>query len=217
MSYILSLQSVFFRTLFFYSPSLISPCPLLFPSGTLAPCSQSSVGHPRRGITIILQILTDLLSATFPHQRAPPTLSQLHCPAADPSVSPLFKTGAPSKAGANQLVTQSADSLHFHKTEGQLEVESYPPHSSPEENQTLHSKLERLHFLMHQRRLRRRTRSGTQLSQTSQPYQQNHRHPWSPAHCHRKGSGSSLPDDQRLQVTEELPWKPELKSDFVVV
>lgn len=50
--------------------------------------------------------------------------------------------------------------------------ESHPNCSPTQENQTLHCKLERLQFLMHQRRARRRTRRN---SQTSHPYQ-HHRH-----------------------------------------
>lgn len=47
----------------------------MIPSGTLPPCSQS-VGHPRRGVAIIVQILNDLLKAANNHQRAPSILPQ---------------------------------------------------------------------------------------------------------------------------------------------
>ncbi|KAF7661904.1 hypothetical protein LDENG_00251260 [Lucifuga dentata] len=192
-------------------------------SGTLAPCSQSTIGHPRHGITIILQILNDLLRATFSHQRAPPTLSQLHCPAPNLPVSPSLKT-EDSKEGTKPLATQTAESLHFSKTADQHEMESCP--SSPEENQTLQSKLEHLRFMMHQRRLRRRTRNSTHLSQTSHLYQQKRHHPWlcrchRIAHCNKTGclqtSRNVSPDDQKLRFTEEPQWKPELNSDLVVV
>ncbi|XP_071383403.1 midnolin-like [Centroberyx affinis] len=185
-------------------------------SGTLAPVSQTSISHPRRGITIILQILNDLLRATCHHQGAPPTLPQPSCSAPGLPVSPLLTT-------EEQLVTQRTESLRFTKDTG---VEGFPQQSSTEENQTLRCKLEQLQVLMHQRRLRRRTRSGTDPSQTSHPYQHHHHHPWSPgrrrtAHRHSNGSlpiseGGS-PDDLKLQVAEEPPWKPELTSDLVVV
>ncbi|KAM8728251.1 midnolin-like [Acanthopagrus schlegelii] len=141
-------------------------------SGTLAPCSQTGISHPRSGITIILQILNDLLRAACHHQGAPRTLSQLHCPASNPAVSQLLTAEEQNKASSQTLVDQRTE--HLGKTPGK---ESRPLHSSTQENQALHSKLERLQFLMHQRRLRRRTRKNWHHSQTSHPYQHRHHRP----------------------------------------
>ncbi|XP_070774908.1 midnolin-like [Enoplosus armatus] len=135
-------------------------------SGTLAPCSQNGVSHPRSGIAIILQILNDLFKAACHHQGAPPALPHLHCPAPDLPVSPPLTAEEQSKAKSKTLETQRAE--HLSKTPGE---ESQPLHSSTQENQELHCKLERLQFLMHQRRLRRRTRRNSHLSQTPHPYQ----------------------------------------------
>ncbi|XP_078028981.1 midnolin-A [Epinephelus lanceolatus] len=150
-------------------PSLISDPSLLIPSGTLAPCSQSAISHPRRGISIILQILNDLLRAAYHHQGAQPTPPHLHCLDSNPAASPLLTPEELNKAQSKTLATQRPENLS--KTPG----EDSPPICSPtQENQTLHCKLERLQFLMHQRRLRRRTRRN---SQTSHPYQQRHHCP----------------------------------------
>lgn len=81
-------------------------CFHFIPSGTLAPCSQSSVSHPRRGITIILQILNDLLKAAchhHHHQGASPALSSLHCPASNPVVSQTPTAEQRSKAQCEAL------------------------------------------------------------------------------------------------------------------
>ncbi|KAM3865956.1 midnolin-like [Diretmus argenteus] len=178
-------------------------------SGSLDPISQSGTNHPRRGIAIILQILNDLFSATCHHQGAPPTLPQLHCLAPRLPVSPLLTTVEPSKATSDPLVTHMTESRHFSRATG---VDGYPQQSSTEENLTLRCKLEQLQFLMHQRRLRRQTRSGTNPSKTSHPYQRHYHHPWSPGR-----QRTTSPDDLKLQVTEEPPWKPEMTSDLVVV
>ncbi|XP_026170421.1 midnolin-like [Mastacembelus armatus] len=149
--------------------SFVSHSPGIFSgtfSGTLAPCSQGVNSHPRRGIAIILQILNDLLRAACCHQGAPPTLPQRPCPALNLPVGPVLTAEDPSKARSKPLLTQRAG--HFSKAQGE---ESPCLHSSTEENQTLHCKLERLQFLMHQRRLRRRLRRSSHLSQTSRPYQ----------------------------------------------
>nr|XP_020471912.1 midnolin-like [Monopterus albus] len=135
-------------------------------SGTLAPCSDSGSRHPRRGITIILHILNDLLRAAYYHQGASPTLPQHHCSALNLSVSPVLATEESAIARSKPLVTQRAG--HFSKAPGE---ESHSLHSSMQENQTLHCKLEHLQLLMHQRRLRRRTRRNSHLSLTSHPYQ----------------------------------------------
>ncbi|KAM4595994.1 midnolin-B-like [Polymixia lowei] len=191
-------------------------------SGTLAPYSQSGIGHPRPGIAIILQILNDLLSATRDHEGAPPTLSQLHCPGSSLPVKPLLKTDD-NKASSKPLMTQGTEPRHFSKPAG---GNGCPQQSSTEDNLTLRCKLERLQFLMHQRRLCRRTRNGRHPSQNSHPYQHRHSHPWSTgrqktANGHTSGSpafsNGTSPDDLKLQVTEEPPWKPELTSDLVVV
>ncbi|XP_076601396.1 midnolin-like [Chaetodon auriga] len=149
--------------------SFVSHSPGVFSgtfSGTLAPCSQSGTSHPRRGIAIILQILNDLLRAACHHQGASPAFSPPHCPASNPAASQLHTAEEQSKAKSETLVTQRAERLS--KTPGE---ESLPLQSSTQENQALHCKLERLQVLMHQRRLRRRTRRNSHLSQTSHPYQ----------------------------------------------
>ncbi|XP_071348458.1 midnolin-like [Trachinotus anak] len=154
--------------------SFVSHSPGVFSgtfSGTLAPNSQSSISHPRRGIAIILQILNDLLRAAYYHQGAPPTLPQ-HCPAVNLPVSPVLTAEEPSKARSKPAVTQKAE--HFSKSSGE---ETHPLRSAREEDQTLQCKLERLQFLMHQRRLRRRTRRSSHLSQASHPYQHRHHRP----------------------------------------
>ncbi|XP_041805777.1 midnolin-like [Chelmon rostratus] len=144
-------------------------------SGTLAPCGQSGTSHPRRGIAIILQILNDLLRAACHHQGAPPAPSPLHCSASNasnPPASLLLAAEEQSKAKSETQALQSTERLS--KTSGE---ESLPLHSSTQENRALHRKLERLQFLMHQRRLRRRTRRNSHLSQTSHPYQHRHHCP----------------------------------------
>ncbi|GAA6234842.1 midnolin-like [Lates japonicus] len=149
--------------------SFVSHSPGVFSgtfSGTLAPHGQSNISHPRRGIAVILQILNDLLRAACPHQGAPPAVPQHCCPALNPPVSPVLTAEEPSKARSKPLVTQMAE--HFSRASGE---ERRPLCSSTEEDQTLHCKLEHLQFLMHQRRLRRRTRRSSHLSQTSHPYQ----------------------------------------------
>ncbi|KAF1383956.1 hypothetical protein PFLUV_G00137210 [Perca fluviatilis] len=146
--------------------SLVSHSPGVFSgtfSGTLAPCSPSNVSHPPRGIAIILQILNDLLRAAFHHQGAQPAPPHLPCPDANTPASPPLTAEEQSKAKSKTLATQKTE--HLSKTPGE---ESHPICSSTQEIQTLHCKLERLQFLMHQRRLRRRTR---RISQTSHPYQ----------------------------------------------
>ncbi|XP_063741618.1 midnolin-like isoform X2 [Eleginops maclovinus] len=63
--------------------SLVSHSPGVFSgtfSGSLAPCSQTGISHPRRGFGIILQILNDLLRAAFLHQGAQPAPPNLLCP-----------------------------------------------------------------------------------------------------------------------------------------
>uniref|UniRef100_A0A3Q1BCP5 Ubiquitin-like domain-containing protein n=1 Tax=Amphiprion ocellaris TaxID=80972 RepID=A0A3Q1BCP5_AMPOC len=127
-------------------------------SGTLPPCSQSGISHPRRGIAIILQILNDLLRAAYHHQGAPAALPLHPCPASNPPVSPLPTAEEPSRARIRPPVTPRTEHL-------------------PTENQTMHCKLEHLQLLMHQRRLRRRTRRSSHVSQTSHPYQHRHYHP----------------------------------------
>ncbi|XP_029310058.1 midnolin-like [Cottoperca gobio] len=149
--------------------SFVSHSPGVFSgtfSGTLAPCSQTGIRHPRRGFGIILQILNDLLRAAFHHQGAQPAPHHLRSPDSNPSSGPLLTAKEPSKDESKTQATQRAE--HLNKTPG----EESPPTCSPtQENQTLHCKLERLQFLMHQRRLRRRTRRN---SQTSHPYQHRH-------------------------------------------
>ncbi|XP_028987011.1 midnolin-like [Betta splendens] len=140
--------------------SLVNHSPGVFSgtfSGTLAPCTQTSASQPQRGITVILQILNDLLQAAYSHQGAAPTHPQRHSPALNLPVSPGRASEATSRPRCNPLVTQRAE--HPDKASGE------------EENKTLHCKLEHLHFLMHQRRLHRRTRRNSHLSQPPHPYQ----------------------------------------------
>uniref|UniRef100_A0A1A8QEG2 Ubiquitin-like domain-containing protein n=1 Tax=Nothobranchius rachovii TaxID=451742 RepID=A0A1A8QEG2_9TELE len=118
-------------------------------SGTLTPCSQSDVGHPRRGISVILQILNDLLRAAYHHKGAP-TSPLHHCPTSSPAVNHP-SADEPCKA-RNRPPTRRAE----------LKGDELLP-SSLEEINALQCKLERLHFLMHRRRLRRRTRRNPQL------------------------------------------------------
>uniref|UniRef100_UPI0037E97EA9 midnolin-like n=1 Tax=Semicossyphus pulcher TaxID=241346 RepID=UPI0037E97EA9 len=151
--------------------SFVSHSPGVFSgtfSGTLASCSQSSISHPRSGIAIILQILNDLLRAAFHHQGAPPAAPHLHSPASKPLLTAEEQREAKSKT----LVTQRTE--HLSKTP---DDESHPIQSATQENQALHCKLERLQFLMQQRRTRRRTRRNSHLSQTSHPYQHSHNRP----------------------------------------
>ncbi|XP_028283571.1 midnolin-like [Parambassis ranga] len=124
-------------------------------SGTLAPCSQSSFSHPRRGIAIILHILNDLLRAASHHQGAPPASELL------------------TAEGSRPTLTQKTERLSEAPDNDTLQ----PLHSSTEENQMLHCKLEHLQLLMHQRRLQRRTRRISHLSRASHPYQHCHHHP----------------------------------------
>ncbi|KAM9844501.1 midnolin-B [Aulostomus maculatus] len=144
--------------------SLVSHSPGVFSgtfSGTLAPCSHSR--HPRHGISIILHILEDLLKAASRHQGALP--ADQPCPASRPAVWVEESSKAPARPGLTQMVEQPREAPEERRS----------IRASAEENQTLHCKLEHLHFLMDQRRLRRRTRSH--LWQTSRPYQQSHHFP----------------------------------------
>ncbi|XP_047444892.1 midnolin-like [Mugil cephalus] len=154
--------------------SLVSHSPGVFSgtfSGTLAPCSQSGITHPRRGIAIILQILNDLLSAACHHQRAPAAPPLPHCSASDVlPVNTLLTAQESCKVRRRPPVIQRTEQLS--KAPGD---DGHQPHTSTEENQTLQNKLERLQFLLHQRRLRRRTRTNS--PQTSHPYQHRHHRP----------------------------------------
>ncbi|XP_074543872.1 midnolin-like [Halichoeres trimaculatus] len=145
--------------------SFVSHSPGVFSgtfSGTLAPCSQSSVTHPRGGIAIILQILNDLLRAAFQHQGAPPATPHPNSATSNPPVSPLHTAEQQNKAKSKAQVNQRTEQLSK-TSDGER-----PPHHGPNhENQALHHKLERLQFLMQQRRTRRK----------SHPYQHRHHHP----------------------------------------
>ncbi|XP_039998620.1 LOW QUALITY PROTEIN: midnolin-like [Xiphias gladius] len=183
--------------------SFVSHSPGVFSgtfSGTLAPYSQGNINHPRRGIGIILQILNDLLRAACYHQGAPPTLPQSHCPVLNLPVSPVLTAEEPSKARSKPLVTPRPE--HFSKASGE---ESHPLRSPTEEDQTLHCKLERLQFLMHQRRLRRRARRSSHLSQTSHPMYQHRHHRPEPPGLKRStrcdGSGSWLKSEGAIMET----------------
>ncbi|CAJ1072062.1 midnolin-like [Xyrichtys novacula] len=150
--------------------SFVSHSPGIFSgtfSGTLAPCSQSSISHPRGGITIILQILNDLLRAAFHHQGAPPAVHHPHSAASNPPVSPLLATEEQSKAKSKILETKRTENLVETPDEERPAL-----HVPTQENQALHCKLERLQFLMQQRRTRRKSH----LSQSCHPYQHHHHH-----------------------------------------
>ncbi|XP_008280442.1 midnolin [Stegastes partitus] len=155
--------------------SFVSHSPGVFSgtfSGTLGPCSQSGISHPRRGISIILQILNDLLRAAYHHQGAPTAPPPRPCPASDPPASSQPTAEEPGRARIRPPLTQRTE--HLDRAPGN---ESRLLNSSTEENQTMHCKLEHLQLLMHQRRLRRRTRRSSHLSQTSHPYQHRLHHP----------------------------------------
>ncbi|XP_057713624.1 midnolin-like [Corythoichthys intestinalis] len=119
-------------------------------SGTLVPCNQSSDSHHRRGVSIILQILDDLLRAASQHPRAPTSLR----PASDPLTQER-------RCGA-ELVGQAP------AEEAQQSL------TTSKENQTLHCKLKHLQSLLDQRRHHRRTRRSTPFSQKPHPYQRNY-------------------------------------------
>ncbi|XP_068427371.1 midnolin-like [Clinocottus analis] len=148
--------------------SFVSPSPGVFSgtfSGSLAPCSQSGIG-------IILQIFNDLFRAAYHHQGAQPAPAHLpHRPDANnpPASPPLTAEEGPGKAKSQTLEAPRTERLS--KTPGE---ESHLTCSPTQENQILHCKLERLQLLMHQRRLRRRTR---RYSRASHPYQHHHHRP----------------------------------------
>ncbi|XP_068605264.1 midnolin-like [Brachionichthys hirsutus] len=129
-------------------------------SGTLAPSSQS-----RPPSAIILQILRDLLRAAFHHQGASLALAPLLCP-------PAAVGQPPTAAQQRSEMTKSAERLG-----GTPGEERRPARSSTQEDQALHCKLERLQRLIHQRRLRRRTRRKSHRSQASYPYERRHHRP----------------------------------------
>ncbi|XP_053739533.1 midnolin-A-like isoform X1 [Synchiropus splendidus] len=141
--------------------SFVSHSPGVFSgtfSGTLSPCGQASVRHPRPGITIILQILTDLLSAASNHQDSLETRSHRSDSAEGHSRTPT------EPMLAQQVVLSKAPAVGAHQV-------------STEENRTLHCKLEQLQFLMDQRRERRKTRRRAQIPPTSHPYHRCHQIP----------------------------------------
>ncbi|KAL0966437.1 hypothetical protein UPYG_G00295310 [Umbra pygmaea] len=207
--------------------SLMSHAPGVFSgtfSGTLPPAGQDSSRSTRRGVNIILQILDDLLSATRHHQGALLSLSQLCCPPPSSSssstpCSPTSPSPPPSPLTPDPLTITTSEPRLDHTSQAQSN--SHPPAglgaSQVEENQALRGKLERLHVLMHERRLRRRARSDTR---TSNPYPHNHRKPWSPGRRKANGrlrSNESLSSGEGSSLDElELPWKPELPSDLVM-
>ncbi|XP_026229487.1 midnolin-like [Anabas testudineus] len=154
--------------------SFVSHSPGVFSgtfSGTLAPCSQNSISHPRHGVAVILHILNDLLKAAYNHQGASPAPQQCHSSTLE-RVNPLLIAESTNRARSKPLVAQREE--HSNKAPGD---DSHSLHSSTEENETLHCKLEHLQFLMHQRRLRRRTRRNSRLLQTTHLYQRRHHHP----------------------------------------
>ncbi|KAM9789603.1 midnolin-A [Neosynchiropus ocellatus] len=127
-------------------------------SGTLSPCGQAGVRHPRPGITIILQILTDLLSAASNHQDSLNARTHRADSAEGHSRTPT------EPMLAQQVVLSKTTAEDAHRV-------------ATEENRTLHCKLEQLQFLMDQRRERRKTRRGAQMPQTAHPYHRCHQIP----------------------------------------
>ncbi|XP_041849612.1 midnolin-like [Melanotaenia boesemani] len=148
--------------------SFVSHSPGVFSgtfSGTLAPSRQDGVNNPRHGITIILQILQDLLRAAYHHQGAPTSPPPLCC---SPPNHPTSQVTSEEQCKAKSRAPLTQEMEHSAGKESQV------LRSSTEENKTLHCKLEHLQLLMHQRRLRRRTRRSSNLYQSARPNQQRH-------------------------------------------
>ncbi|KAL6104438.1 uncharacterized protein ACO6RY_14173 [Pungitius sinensis] len=144
--------------------SFVSPSPGAVSgtfTGTLAPCGQRGFSHPRRGISIILQIFNDLIRAAYNHQGSQPVPPHHpDCSDSNPPAGLLLPAEeGMRKAEGQTLATQKAKPLG--QTQGE---ESHLTCSPTQENQTLHCKLERLQLLMNQRRLRRQTRRYLQTS-----------------------------------------------------
>ncbi|XP_061776209.1 midnolin-like isoform X2 [Nerophis ophidion] len=120
-------------------------------SGLLAPCSRSSLSHPRRGIAIIMQIIDDLFKAASRYQTS--------------QENPFYHASDPS--------------LHNHKDKAKhlaetTDEETHRFLKASEENQTMHCKLKRLQFLMDQQRHHKQIRRSSKLSQISHPYRHCH-------------------------------------------
>ncbi|KAM4557593.1 midnolin-B isoform 2-T2 [Fundulus diaphanus] len=149
--------------------SVVSHSPGVFSgtfSGTLASCSHGNVTHPHRGISIILQILNDLLRAACDHQGASMPLLCNCC-------SPSKLSGSHVTAEEPCKRTNKAPASHSTQRSGD---ESRPLHSSEEENKALHSKMERLQLLMHQRRRRREIRRRLLVRGLARPNQHCYHH-----------------------------------------
>ncbi|XP_067330916.1 midnolin-like isoform X2 [Channa argus] len=98
--------------------SLVNHSPGIFSgtfSGTLAPCSQSSISHPRRGISIILQILSDLLRAASNHQGTPPTLLHCNSPTSSLPVNSVLTAKDTSRESSQLQVRRVTHSTHPHR------------------------------------------------------------------------------------------------------
>lgn len=134
-------------------------------SGTLAPHSQSQITHPRPGVAIIVQILTDLLRAASVHKGALANLSKHHCPDQNLPAKPQQTAEDGCKPRSKPNTTQST--LQFSDASG---GNSYSRCMATAENQMLHYKLEHLQFLMNQKRLHRQTRRSSHPSRIPHPY-----------------------------------------------
>uniref|UniRef100_A0A3Q2Q686 Midnolin n=1 Tax=Fundulus heteroclitus TaxID=8078 RepID=A0A3Q2Q686_FUNHE len=149
--------------------SVVSHSPGVFSgtfSGTLASCSHGNFTHPHRGISIILQILNDLLRAASDHQGASMPLLCNCCSASKlpgSHVTAEEPCKRPNKAPASHSTQRSGD-------------ESRLLHSSEEENKALHGKMERLQLLMHQRRRRREIRRRLLVRGLARPNQHRCHH-----------------------------------------
>ncbi|XP_041660096.1 midnolin-like [Cheilinus undulatus] len=152
--------------------SFVSHSPGVFSgtfSGTLAPNSPSGINHPRGGISIILQILNDLLRAALHHREVPPAISHLHSLTSNPPAG--LRIYADEQGKVKSKTSEIKRTEHPGKTRDE---KSRPLHAPSQENQALHCKLERLQLLMQQRRTHRRTRRKFRLTQASLPYHHPH-------------------------------------------
>lgn len=103
----------------FYLLSFLSFCTS---SGTLAPHSQSQITHPRPGVAIIVQILTDLLRAASVHKGALANLSKHHCPDQNLPVKPQQTAEDGCKPRSKPNTTQST--LQFSDASGNTAIQT---------------------------------------------------------------------------------------------
>lgn len=81
-------------------------------SGTLAPSPQSGISQHQRGISIILQILDDLLKAPYRSQGPPPAPSGLR--------SPVPTTEEEQSRAKNKKVAEKQRTDQLRSTSGEL-------------------------------------------------------------------------------------------------